>query len=80
MADTKAESLQVEERPEATHYPHHTLEIDQGNNAVLLDIRVDDEKGDAGSLKLAKDNHVRSVSKSPTWRFSDADIALYRPF
>lgn len=59
MADTKAQNLHVEEteKPEGIQ-SHHQWEIDQGNNAVLLDIGVDDEKGDAGSLKLAKDRHV----------------------
>ena len=55
MTDAKANSLHVEN--DVVH-SHHVREIDQGNNAVLLDIGVDDEKGDAGSLKLAKDRHV----------------------
>lgn len=55
MTDTKAHSLHIEN--EVIH-SHHVREIDQGNNAVLLDIGVDDEKGDAGTLKLAKNRHV----------------------
>ena len=55
MTDAKAHSLHVES--DIVH-SHHQREIDQGNNAVLLDIGIDDEKGDAGSLKLAKDRHV----------------------
>ena len=63
MADIKSTNLHVEDTsiPEGTHF-HHVGEIDQGNNAVLLDIGVDDEKGDAGSLKLAKDRHVSRLN------------------
>jgi MFS family permease len=40
--------------------PHHrNLAIDQGNEAVLLDVGLaGGEKGDAGSLKLAKNGHT----------------------
>jgi hypothetical protein len=64
MTDTKAHNLHIEN--EVIH-SHHVREIDQGNNAVLLDIGVDDEKGDAGSLKLAKDRHVcfQNTTESP---------------
>lgn len=64
MADAKADSLHIEN---GVVHSRHVQEIDQGNAAVLLDIRVDDEKGDAGSLKLAKDKHVclQNTTESP---------------
>lgn len=72
MTDAKAQTLHIEN--EAVH-SHHALEIDQGNNAVLLDIGVDDEKGDAGSLKLAKDGHVCSQTITENPKISGADHA-----
>lgn len=62
MADNDVETLPVSLRPEGIGHTHHTIEIDQGNNVVLLDIGIDGEKRDAGSLKLAEDNHVSSAS------------------
>jgi hypothetical protein len=67
MADLdKNEAVQVDEidsqnSNSPTPAPHHhtAIEIDQGNEAVLL--RIDDagaEKGQVGSLRLAKDGHV----------------------
>jgi hypothetical protein len=70
MTDTKAHNLHIEN--EVIH-PHHVREIDQGNNAVLLDIGVDDEKGDAGSLKLAKDRHVCSQNTTESPQIPGAD-------
>lgn len=63
MTDKEVETHPVSVQHEDIGDAHHTIEIYRENNAVLLDIRVDGEKGDAGSLKLAKDNHVRSVSR-----------------
>ncbi len=57
MAEVKEQTVHTEKtQPVAGH---HVLEIDQGNNAVLLDIGVDGDNDDAGSIKLAKDHHVR---------------------
>jgi hypothetical protein len=63
MSDTKTQSLRVEDTkiPGDIH-SHHVHQIDQGNNAVLLDIGIGDEKGDTSSIKLAKDGHVRNRS------------------
>lgn len=61
MSNTTMESISAALPPEIAGLPPRTIQIDQGNNAVLLDIRGDNEKGDAGSLKLAKDNHVCSL-------------------
>ncbi|KAH8819778.1 hypothetical protein F5884DRAFT_25951 [Xylogone sp. PMI_703] len=42
----------------AVHVPHH-IRIDQGNEALVLDVGLaGGEKGDAGSLKLAKNGHT----------------------
>jgi len=62
MSASKPESVQVEERaspqPTSTGVVHDASEINQGNEAVLLRIE-DGEKDGTGSLKLAKDGHVR---------------------
>ncbi|KAH8654545.1 major facilitator superfamily domain-containing protein [Tricladium varicosporioides] len=85
MADIKSKETQIEETQTNSHaHPHHVLEIDQGNNAVLLDINVDGEKGDAGSIKLAKDNHtvlIPQPSNDPedplNWSWSKKHIILF---
>lgn len=67
MSNTTVESLSPVPSPEteSAGLAQLTIQIDQGNNAVLLDIRGDNEKGDGGSLKLAKDNHVCSALGNP---------------
>jgi hypothetical protein len=46
---------------------------------VLLDIGVDDEKGDAGSLKLAKDRHVCFQTPQKVLKFLVLIIYIDRP-
>ena len=61
--DAKSHVIHVEGMPSKTptvEHPHHHLnDIEQGNEAILLRINtIAGEKGETGSIRLAKDGHV----------------------
>lgn len=67
MADPKHDTASAEHHAEmqelgGQNHPHHRTSIDQGNEAVLLDVGA---SGAEGNLRLAKNGHVSPLSPQP---------------
>ncbi|MCJ1397631.1 hypothetical protein MMC11_000827 [Xylographa trunciseda] len=87
--DTKSHTIHVEgilpTTTDGDHIHHHLNDIEQGNEAILL--RIDSaggEKGDAGSIRRAKDGHtvlIPQPSDDPNdplnWSWGKKHIILF---